>query len=101
MSLPTMMIVFEKAIPRSRSLALASRGAPHKLLVGVVPGVGAFYHPAVRRPERCRLTLLGDHPLKPARSCKSRRGTFSSRRPDRGLLSPARAVLPTLAGHPG
>ena len=25
-----------------------------------------LYDPAVRRPERRRLTLLGDHPLKPA-----------------------------------
>ena len=41
-------------------------GAPHELLVRVLPGIGSFYDPAVRRPERCRLTLLADHALKPA-----------------------------------
>src|SRR5918998_144721 len=36
------------------------------LLVRVLPDLGAFYDPAVRRTQRCRLTLLGDHALKPA-----------------------------------
>src|SRR5215204_4920230 len=36
-------------------------GAPHQLLVGVLPGVGALHHPTVCGPKRGRLPLLGDH----------------------------------------
>src|SRR5215218_5018301 len=38
-------------------------GAPHQLLMSIVPGVGAFHHPTFRCLKRSPFALIGDHGL--------------------------------------
>src|SRR5215207_115410 len=54
-----------KGDPEVDDLPLAL-GTPQELSVGITPGVGSFYDPPFRRPERVRGAFLGDCALQPA-----------------------------------